>query len=134
MEKQVTIYYDGLCILCSKEILHYKKQKGAENFRLVDITAPDFSAKQEQVDPFLVHKIMHVRDENGALRTKVDAFIAIWDALPQYRFLSKLARNSFVRPILDLGYIGFATIRPYLPRRKALCEASPYCELKQEQK
>jgi predicted DCC family thiol-disulfide oxidoreductase YuxK len=128
----LTVYYDGLCRLCSTEINHYKKQAGAETFRFVDITDPSFVAATEGVDPVQVHKIMHVRNANGELKTKVDAFIAIWEQLPKYKFAAKAAKSSLVRPVLDLGYIAFATIRPYLPRKTESCEASPYCEVKKE--
>lgn len=125
-----TIYYDGLCILCSREIDHYRRQVGAENFNFVDITAPDFSAEDHHVDPFEVHKIMHVKGVDGKLYTKVDAFIEIWSHLPKYQLLSKFAKQPWLRPLLDMGYLGFSKVRPFLPKRKTGCDTSPYCETK----
>ncbi len=122
------VYFDGLCQLCSREIDHYKKQKGSETLEFIDITSPKFNAKIEGLDPFLVHKVMHVKRSDGTLATEVDAFIEIWKHLPKYNWAASLAQKPWVRPVLDIGYIGFAKVRPYLPRKKALCEDSPYCE------
>jgi predicted DCC family thiol-disulfide oxidoreductase YuxK len=127
----VTVFYDGLCVLCSREIDHYRNQMGADALRFVDITNVQFDAQREGVDPFLVHKVMHAKTADGQLRTEVDAFIAIWEQLPRYHFAARLASHAWLRPILDLGYQGFARIRPWLPRRdRKGCEQSPYCETK----
>jgi predicted DCC family thiol-disulfide oxidoreductase YuxK len=132
-ETKVTVYYDGLCPLCSREIDHYRKQNGCENLIFMDITSPSFKAESEGLDPFAIHRVMHIKTGAGELRTGVDAFIAIWDVLPNYHWLANLAKRPTLRPIMDIGYQGFAWIRPYLPRRRreaALCEESPFCEVK----
>jgi predicted DCC family thiol-disulfide oxidoreductase YuxK len=126
------IYYDGLCIACSTEINHYRKQTGANKFEFVDITQADFKAEDHGIDPFLAHKVMHVRDTDGVLRQGVDAFRAIWKELPRYQFLHRLSDRKSVRSILEAGYKFFVVIRPYLPRRKADCSNSPYCEIKHD--
>jgi predicted DCC family thiol-disulfide oxidoreductase YuxK len=113
------------------EINHYKKQQGADKISFIDITAPSFDAKKNGVDPFLVHKIMHVK-RGTQLYTKVDAFIEIWKELPKYNWAVGIAKNKLVRPILNVGYEAFAVIRPYLPRKKQSCEESPYCETHQK--
>lgn len=130
--KNIKVYYDGLCKVCSKEINHYRRQVGAERIEFIDICAPGFNAEQEGVDPVLVHKIMHVRRQDGTLATRVDAFITIWSVLPKYNFLAKVARLRAVRASLDVGYSCFTVIRPWLPRYAAAddCKDSPYCEIK----
>lgn len=124
------VYYDGLCRLCSKEIDHYRKLKGSEKLEFIDITDPSFDASKEGVDPVRVHKVMHVRRADGSLATEVDAFIEIWRHLPKYQWAYKLAQNFALRSALDLFYVLFATVRPYLPKKKRDCESSPYCEVK----
>lgn len=128
----LSIFYDGLCPLCSREMNHYKKISGSEKFLFVDITDINFDAVKEGLDPIQVHKVMHVKDAQGKIKTKVDAFIEIWENLPDYNWLAKAAKLSFVRPFLDIGYISFATLRPYLPRKKNDCDKSPYCETKEK--
>jgi predicted DCC family thiol-disulfide oxidoreductase YuxK len=127
---QGAIYFDGLCIACATEINHYRKLPGSENFQFIDITASHFNAESHGIDPFLVHKVMHVRDPNGNLHQGVDAFRAIWREIPRYQFLYRLSEKRPVRALLEVGYKAFVKIRPLLPRKKSDCSDSPYCEIK----
>jgi predicted DCC family thiol-disulfide oxidoreductase YuxK len=126
------IYFDGLCLVCATEINHYRKLPGSDQFSFVDITAAGFKAEDHGIDPKLVHKVMHVRDTGGSLHQGVDAFRAIWRELPRYQFLYHLSENRAVRSVLNFGYKTFVIVRPYLPRKKADCSSSPYCEVKHD--
>lgn len=127
---QLTVYYDELCVLCSAEIHHYKKQIGSDQIHFVDITSNSFDAKAEGIDPYQAHKIMHAKNNEGRVLTKIDSFVAIWKLLPKYRWLYNLSQIRFVRFFMDVGYILFATVRPWLPRKnKADCSDSPFCEI-----
>lgn len=126
MKNKISVYYDGLCHLCSREINHYRKMKGADQIRFVDITALDFDAAAEGVDPVKVHQHMHVRGADGQLHTGVDAFIQIWETLPNLKTVARFARLGPVHALLRVGYAGFARVRPWLPRKEC---AGPYCEV-----
>lgn len=126
-DKNISIYYDGLCRLCSREINQYKKMRGSENIEFVDITEASFKADELGLDPIQVHKSLHVRDKSGSLHVGVDAFIRIWNELPAFRFLAPIARNRAIHFILRIFYAGFVKVRPLLPRKS--CESSPYCEV-----
>lgn len=130
---QLTVYYDELCILCSNEMKHYKKQIGSEKILFVDINSPAFDPKKDGLDPFQVHKVMHVKKNNGEILTRVNAFMAIWEILPRYHWLHRMAKIKLIKKIMDIGYVGFATLRPFLPKRKDLCADSPYCDTKPSQ-
>ena len=121
------VYYDGLCPLCSREIEHYRHREGAESLQFIDITASDFDALREGLDPYRIHREMHVRAKDGSLKTGVDGFIEIWRHLPRYNWAARAAQIKPLKIILDLGYWIFARIRPLLPRRKNRCSDSPYC-------
>ena len=123
----IRVFYDGLCHLCYQEVRHYQRCRGSDQIEFVDITAPQFSATAEGLDPREVNRQFHVRRANGSMAVGVDAFIEIWKTLPRYRFLARFASLSPVRLILQFGYYWFAKIRPYFPKRKAGCESSPYC-------
>ena len=126
----LTIYFDGKCYLCSAEIEHYRKNPESQGFAFIDITHPAFDPKKEGLDPFAVHKVMHVRLQGGEIVTAVDAFLNIWKNMPTYHNLYRVASIKPLRPLLNLGYYSFAKIRPYLPQKqKGLCADSPYCEL-----
>jgi predicted DCC family thiol-disulfide oxidoreductase YuxK len=127
--QQLTVYFDGLCHLCSREINHYRKNAFAERLRFVDITESQFNPTQEGVDPFAVHRSMHVKRPNGDIIDGVDAFIEIWRTLPGYLWLAQTVSLKPVHALAKLGYSVFAKIRPLLPRKSRDCEESPYCEI-----
>jgi len=127
------VYYDGLCHLCSKEINHYRSLNGAEQIQFIDITSAEFSAEAEGLDPYAVHKVMHVRDDEGQIHKRVDAFIQIWQKLPKYQWAARIAEKAPVKAVLEVGYSAFAAARPYLPKKaKADCSESPYCSVHSE--
>lgn len=125
-DARVTVYFDGLCHLCSREIEHYRGLRGAENIAFVDITSSHFEAAREGLDPRRIHESLHARDREGRLHTGVDAFVCIWRELPALRRLATWAEWRPVSVVLRAAYAGFAKIRPLLPRKS--CESSPYCE------
>jgi len=132
-ERKTTVYYDGLCLVCSAEINHYKRRNVDDRVAFVDICAAGFDPAKEGLDPRLIHKIMHVRRRDGTMATRVEAFIEIWENFPGYRWAARVARWKPVRFVLELGYSSFVVIRPWLPRRKAAdCSASPYCDINEQ--
>ena len=127
---RASVYFDGLCHLCSREIGHYQKMRGASRLLFVDITGPNFDSAREGLDPVAVHRELHVKDANGIVHTGVGAFIVIWSQLDSLRWLVPIASFKPVRLLLNLLYSAFAKARPLLPRKS--CAASPYCEAKHD--
>ena len=130
MSHKNNVYFDGLCLVCSTEINHYKKLDSGHKLDFQDITDPSFNPTQQGLDPHKVHQVMHVKDSNGQIHTGVDAFRIIWQNIPQYNFLNKWSQNRVFNIALNIGYHLFTRIRPYLPKRKAQCSTSPYCSTK----
>ncbi|MGL4549650.1 MAG: thiol-disulfide oxidoreductase DCC family protein [Gemmataceae bacterium] len=118
----LTLFYDGLCPLCSREIDHYRRAAaGDPSVAFVDIAGPGFDAASFGLDPARVHREMHVT-EGEAVHVGVDAFLAIWRRIPGHRWLLSLARLPLADLFLRAGYFFFATVRPWLPRKQA-CDA-----------
>lgn len=115
------LYYDGLCPLCSREIAHYRSRVHRGEVEFLDITNPTFDARSHGIDPQRIHRVMHARRGEKVL-TGLDAFIAVWETVPGYAWLARLARLPVLYGVMNLGYHVFALLRPYLPRRKADCE------------
>ncbi len=122
-ENQLTVYYDGLCRVCSFEIDHYKKKNIEARIRFVDITSADFDENSEGLKNYNYHKHIHAKTMDGTLVKGVDVFLEIWKVLPGFGFLKKTISNPILRPAFDFGYKIFAHIRPYLPKKsKAECD------------
>jgi predicted DCC family thiol-disulfide oxidoreductase YuxK len=118
----LTLFYDGLCPLCSREIAFYRRRLTGDDVRFVDITDPGFDAARHGLDPRGVHRILHVK-VGEEVRTGLDAFIALWQRVPGFRRLARLAAAPGVHALLGAGYRAFALVRPWLPRRRRACEA-----------
>lgn len=117
----LTLFYDGLCPLCSREIDHYRRRAAGDPLVVfVDITDPVFDAAAHGLDAGRIHRTMHVK-VGDEVRTGVDAFIAIWDHLAGLRWLARVARFPGVYHLLRIGYALFARARPLLPHRRRSC-------------
>jgi predicted DCC family thiol-disulfide oxidoreductase YuxK len=119
----LTLYYDGLCPLCSREIAFFRRRAaGDPSVVFIDITDLSFDAGADGLDMGRLHRVMHVK-LGEEVRTGVDAFIAIWQRIPGFGWLARLSRLPGMRLLLRAGYAVFARVRPWLPRRRSRCEA-----------
>ncbi len=121
MAPTLSVYFDGGCPLCSREIDHYRGKDTAGRIRFVDIDALGFDAAGEGLDPDRVQRVMHARLASGEIVSGVAAFAAVWDTLPGHAWMARLVRRPGVRTAAAFGYAAFARIRPLLPRRRATC-------------
>ncbi len=105
--RQFTVYFDGSCAVCSREIAFYQRRAGADVICFADISrvrggfvAPDLSREEAMA-------VLHVRDEQGRLVSGVDAFLALWHRLPGLRWMAFFGGLPGLRQILELGYAAF---------------------------
>jgi len=112
---ELTVFYDGACPLCQREIGFYRRQRGADAIAWVDVSA---GADDAQVAPGLskaqAMARFHVRDGDGVLVDGGAAFARLWEALPRFRPLGRFGRLRSVAWILDRGYELFLKGRPRL--------------------
>jgi len=107
----ITVFYDGKCGLCRREIHHYRNIAPEGVFEWVDITVSPagFNALGFSLSEGL--KALHVRDNEHVIHKGVDAFIIIWQALPGWRMLGSTVRLPFIRPVAASLYNTFASWR-----------------------
>ncbi len=108
---RATMFYDGGCPLCSREVAHYQRLDKNRRIELIDIHAHPHLVDSIGVNHEEAMARLHVRDETGQVQTGVWAFAAIWDALPYYRWLARTLRALRLLPALDLAYTWFARWR-----------------------
>lgn len=119
-EQKTAIYYDGKCHLCSREINGYRKKANANRLDFVDIASKQFDPALEGLDAKEVQRVLHVKRCDGSLVRGVDAFIEIWRTLGILGWLAFLAEHQPTRVFFKGGYVAFARLRPFLPKKK--CE------------
>jgi predicted DCC family thiol-disulfide oxidoreductase YuxK len=113
-----TVYFDGACPLCRREIAVYQNADGAADVQWVDVAAV---SEGGVVAPDLAHDAalarFHVRRANGELLSGAAAFAALWLALPRWRWLGRFVSLPGVRHLAEGAYRAFLLIRPAIQRR-----------------
>jgi predicted DCC family thiol-disulfide oxidoreductase YuxK len=107
----ISVFYDGKCGLCRREIEHYTRIAPNGVFEWVDITV-DASAMQKigicYADGL---KRLHAQDAHGTLHVGVDAFLVIWQQMPRWRLLATIVSFPIIRPVANIAYRAFAEWR-----------------------
>ncbi len=117
----VTVFYDGKCGLCSKEIRHYKKLDTRRNINWLDANQHTETLNSKGISLADALMYLHVLDAQGNWCIGVDGFIVIWKNLPQYRWLAGFVRLPIIRGLSGFMYKKFAKWRF---RRLTHCQLS----------
>jgi len=107
----ITVFYDGKCGLCFKEINYYRNIAPDNIFDWQDITKSADDLKKEGVSLSTGLKLLHAKDDNGQLQVGVDAFIIIWKQLKRWRFLAAFIALPIIRQTANMAYRVFASWR-----------------------
>ena len=110
---RVTVWYDGACPLCIREIALMRKLDRRNAITFTDVASPTTSCP---IDRQLMLERFHA-SENGQLLSGTAAFAAMWRAIPVLRPIGLLARVPGVLAILEALYIQFLKVRPYIQKR-----------------
>ncbi len=106
-----TVYFDGGCPVCSREIAAYRRQAGAENCSWVDVSRCDESELGADLTRAAAMNRLHVRQADGRLVHGALGFAALWSALPRTAWLGRVASLPPVAWALEGAYRGFLAIR-----------------------
>ncbi|MEL6336345.1 MAG: DUF393 domain-containing protein [Pseudomonadota bacterium] len=108
-----TVFYDGGCPVCSREIATYRGMRGADEMEWVDVSDPESEARlPEGMDRDQLMARFTVRRRDGALSDGAAGFAALWRGLDRMGWAGRLLdRTPFVQ-IAEMGYRGFLALRP----------------------
>jgi 3-demethoxyubiquinol 3-hydroxylase len=84
------VLYDGACPLCRREIDLYRGLRSRTPVCFADVSdaaqpLPRGTTREQLLARF------HVRDADGRLLSGAQAFLALWDTLPGWRWLARPA-------------------------------------------
>lgn len=118
----LTVLYDGACPLCRREIGVYQGQASAQSVCFADVSdealpLPPGTTREQLMARF------HVRLADGALVSGAAAFLALWAALPGWRWLAYLGRLPGAGWLMERSYRLFLRGRPRLQRWAARLDA-----------
>ncbi|MCD1642753.1 thiol-disulfide oxidoreductase DCC family protein [Aurantimonas coralicida] len=107
---ELTVWYDGGCPLCRREIAMMRRLDTAQAIDFIDVADASADCPIDRGD--LLARF-HAR-EDGTLLSGAAAFAAMWRAIPRLRPLGLAARNGAVLWVLERAYRQFLRIRPRL--------------------
>ena len=107
----VTVWHDGGCPLCAREIALMRRLDRRGSITFVDATTDTCP-----IDRAAMLARLHAREDDGPLLSGAAAFAAMWRAIPLLRPLGLLARNATALAMLERLYTRFLRIRPRLQR------------------
>jgi predicted DCC family thiol-disulfide oxidoreductase YuxK len=119
-----TVYFDGACPLCRREIDHYRRQAQSAPVVWVDVSTCHAAELGADLDRAAALARMHVRRADGQLVSGAAAFAEIWRYLPAYAWLARLAAWPRLLAVMEAGYVGFLRLRR-LWRRPGVAGPAP---------
>ena len=107
----ITIYYDGKCGLCSREITYYKRIAPDGLFHWADIAHNPSALHALNISQADALRRLHGVDEKGQVSVGVDAFVMIWQQLSYWRMLGFVVSLPVIRQLAGWAYNRFADYR-----------------------
>jgi predicted DCC family thiol-disulfide oxidoreductase YuxK len=117
----LTLYYDGGCPVCTREIGFYRRRRGAERIRWIDLAQCTDAELGTELSREAAYARLHVRRPDGELLSGARAFAALWQALPAFRPAGRVAALPGVAHTLEWGYRGFVRLRRLWRREATAC-------------
>ena len=111
----VTVYYDGACPLCLKEIGLLRRLDRHDRLVFEDVS-PAGAAPSCSIDRDRLLARFHVRRTDGSMVSGAQAFTEAWSRVPGLSWLRAIGRFGPTRWLLDRLYDAFLTVRPALQR------------------
>lgn len=106
-----TVYFDGDCPVCRREIAHYRSQAGAAAITWVDAAMSHPAALGPDLPRESALARLHVRRADGSLVSGAAAFATLWNHLPAYAWLGRIASWPPMQRVMEAGYQGFLRAR-----------------------
>ena len=111
----LTVLYDGACPLCRREIGVYRGLRPSTPVCFADVSdaalpLPPGTTREQLLVRF------HVRGRDGQLLSGAQAFLALWVALPGWRWLALAGRLPGAAWVMERTYRLFLRWRPMLQR------------------
>lgn len=86
----ITVFYDGACGLCKKEIRLYQRLDKDRRISWIDISQSTATLEQYNIAPLDALYELHVIDGFGRVFTGIEAFLTLWRELAYFKYLAPI--------------------------------------------
>jgi predicted DCC family thiol-disulfide oxidoreductase YuxK len=121
---KTTIYFDGSCPLCRREIGYYKESRGKDRLAFVDVAGQGDSKVAPDLERTAAMKRFHVRQANGRLLSGAGAFAEVWKQIPGWAWAGHIVAVPGIRHLADGVYFIYLRYRPGLQAWEKVLEKS----------
>jgi predicted DCC family thiol-disulfide oxidoreductase YuxK len=103
----LSVHYNGSCPICRPEVEHYKRS--AEISGVPHISFVDITTDRDRLDALGISfddaaRRFTVVDGDGQVQQGVEGFIALWSALPRYRWLASCISFPPIKWVAEVVY------------------------------
>lgn len=131
----LTIFYDGTCPLCAKEMDALRAFDADKQILFVDVHDAHFRTNYSQIDFNEAMRVLHAI-HNGNILKGLDATAAAWRTVGKKPWVQSL-RWPVVRWFADITYVLFARNRyrlSWLLTGQSQCQVGKSCDINQVNK
>lgn len=118
-DTKATVFYDGACPVCSREISFYRRQQGSDSIEWIDVASCGDGSVAPGLSKEAALRRFHMRRPDGTFVSGADAFAELWTHLPKFRIAGWIARLPLIRTVLEWGYRTFLAVRGRSWRRSS---------------
>ena len=112
----LTVYYDGACPLCRREIDFFRRRSDGNAVEWVDASLSDSASIAPDLSRANALARFHVRRADGRLESGPRGFAELWAIIPGFRWLGRFARLPLAQPLFEWAYRSFLRVRPAAQR------------------
>lgn len=93
-EPHLTVFYNGACPICRREIAHYRRLAEATGASLAwrDVASDPSALAAHGIGGDAAVRRLHAVDADSRLLEGIDAFAAVWQRLPRWVWLASVLR------------------------------------------
>jgi len=106
-----TVYFDGGCPVCSREVAMYQRQPGADAVQWVDVAHCGLGDLGAGLTRQAAMARLHLRRPDGSLVSGAQAFTSLWRVLPRWAWLGRVLGAGPGLWLLEAGYRSFLVVR-----------------------
>ncbi len=99
MSAPIRILYNDTCPICSREMGVYARAGGSEDMHFCALNQHDTFGLNADTAARRLHVL-----QDSKLLAGMDAFIAIWAALPRWAWAARAARLPVIYALLNVAY------------------------------
>ena len=114
-DPKLTVFYDGACPLCVREISMLRRLDGGKRIAFEDVSPPD-AEPSCPIGRELLMARFHARLPDGRVVEGARAFTESWSRIPWMIWVRPIGQFPPTRWLLDKLYGAFLKVRPRLQR------------------